>query len=364
MPCHPPPTSHCSALHPHQLLAGHRGSRAAASWRSVHVDEVPHEAVRVAVVDAHPHQLAAQRQPVAVKVHELVVADAAKRLARVARVHALHQHLERAALEALRALRGHLHDDRVEAVEAVRLDEVGHLVVPGRGGRVGARRVRGGVDAVKAHLAHQRLGGQVLLLALAWEPHDHVARDGGVGHVAADVVDDGAVALVRVAALHLAQDVVVAALEGDVEELAQLGQLRARAHQAVREVARVRGGEADALDAGHVVHVAQQVGERPRAPPAGVVRHARQVAAVRVDVLPQQRHLLVPRLAQRQHLAPDVLRLAALLLPACERHYAVRALLVAAVDDVDPGGDVRLAARRGDVLQNLGWVGGDDLAGF
>ena len=35
---------------------------------------------------------------------------------------------------------------------------------------------------------------------------------------------------------HLAQDVVVAALEGDVEEVAQLGQLGARAHQPLREV--------------------------------------------------------------------------------------------------------------------------------
>ena len=50
-------------------------------------------------------------------------------------------------------------------------------------------------------------------------------------------------------ALHGAQDVIVAALEGDVEELAELGQLGAGADEALGEVARVGGGKADALDA-------------------------------------------------------------------------------------------------------------------
>lgn len=63
-------------------------------------------------------------------------------------------------------------------------------------------------------------------------------------------------------------------------------------------------GEADALNARHVVHVGEQVSEGVGAPPAGVLRKAGKVAAVRVDVLPQQRHLLVPGLAERQHLAP------------------------------------------------------------
>lgn len=52
-------------------------------------------------------------------------------------------------------------------VEPIRLDEVGHLVVPLGRGRVGARAVGGRVDAVKAHGTHQGLRGKVLLLSLA-----------------------------------------------------------------------------------------------------------------------------------------------------------------------------------------------------
>jgi hypothetical protein len=48
-----------------------------------------------------------------------------------------------------------------------------------------------------------------------------------------------------------------------VEELAQLVQLGARPDQALGEVARVAGGKADALDARHVMHMPQQVRERP-----------------------------------------------------------------------------------------------------
>lgn len=50
----------------------------------------------------------------------------------------------------------------------------------------------------------------------------------------------------------------------NVEELAQLVQLGARPDQALCEVARVAGGKADALDAWHIMHMAQQVCERPR----------------------------------------------------------------------------------------------------
>jgi hypothetical protein len=48
-----------------------------------------------------------------------------------------------------------------------------------------------------------------------------------------------------------------------VEELAQLVQLGARPDQALREVARVAGGKAHALDARHIVHMPQQVCESP-----------------------------------------------------------------------------------------------------
>jgi hypothetical protein len=79
-----------------------------------------------------------------------------------------------------------------------------------------------------------------------------------------------------------------------------------------REVAWVRRGKTDALDAGHVVHVAQQVCERVLPPAAAVVSHAWQVPPVRVHVLAQQRDLLVAcaclRLMVRQRCADSAWR--------------------------------------------------------
>jgi hypothetical protein len=55
----------------------------------------------------------------------------------------------------------------------------------------------------------------------------------------------------------------------------------------------VRCCEADALNAWHIVHVPQQVCERVLPPAAAISSHARQVTAVRVHILTQQRHFLV-----------------------------------------------------------------------
>ena len=56
-----------------------------------------------------------------------------------------------------------------------------------------------------------------------WEANNNITADGGIRHVAPDVVDDAGVSRSRVATLHSTQDVVVTGLEGDVEEFTQLG---------------------------------------------------------------------------------------------------------------------------------------------
>mmetsp|Transcript_21797 Transcript_21797/g.54945 ORF Transcript_21797/g.54945 Transcript_21797/m.54945 type:complete len:277 (-) Transcript_21797:74-904(-) len=93
-----------------------------------------------------------------------------------------------------------------------------------------------------------------------------------------------------------------------------------------------------------------------------VLLEAGEVTAVGVDVLPQQRDLLVARLPQDDHLLADGLRRAALLLPARVGHHAVGALLVAAVDDVHPRGEVALAPRHCDVLRDGDLLRGAHLA--
>eukprot|EP00976_Prorocentrum_cordatum_P097431 1190988-Prorocentrum_minimum.AAC.4 len=234
---------------------------------------------------------------------------------------------------------------------------IGHLIVPLCRGSVGTRRVRGGVHGVEPNLADQRHGRLKLLLCLAWESHDGVSADSSVGHVVPDGVDDAAITLVRVSAQHLLQNIVVARLERNVVERHHLRHLRASLDEALGKVAGVGGGEADALDAWHVVHVLQQVGEGPQAPSGAVLGEAWEVAAVGVDVLAKEGHLLVALLAELLHLRADRFGGARLLHPARLWHHAVCALLVAAVDDVDPGGGFGVAARRGDVLQDLDCLG-------
>jgi len=69
------------------------------------------------------------------------------------------------------------------------------------------------------------------------------------------------------------------------------------------------------------------------------------------------------RLPQGPHLPQHILGPPALLLPPGGGHHAVGALFVAAVDDVDPRGERRVAARGGDVLLDVDLVGGADLGG-
>lgn len=66
-----------------------------------------------------------------------------------------------------------------------------------------------------------------------WETNDGIAADGSIGHVASDVVHDCGVAFSCVAALHEPEDVVITALEWDVEEFAELGERGASLDKAV-----------------------------------------------------------------------------------------------------------------------------------
>ena len=78
-----------------------------------------------------------------------------------------------------------------------------------------------------------------------------------------------------------------------------------------------------------------------------------EVVAVRVDVLAEQRDLAIAGRGERARLVDDVVERPAPLRPAAERHDAVGAGLVAAVDDRQPGGD-RGAARDGPLPDRQG----------
>ena len=185
--------------------------------------------------------------------------------------------------------------------------------------------------------------------------HDHVGRDRDPGHGRADRSEPLEIVLNRVLAAHPAQDRVVARLDRQMEVLAHGSALGDRRDQAVRQIPRVRGHEAQprnrrtSIPAPERIDRADQLGEvRPpvevelaTGPPLRVdVREARlgrQVVAVRVDVLAEERDLPIAGGGQRPGLVDDLVERAAALGAAAERHDAVRACLVAAVDDRQPG---------------------------
>ena len=196
-------------------------------------------------------------------------------------------------------------------------------------------------------------------VGFAGEGHDGVGTDRGIGHAVADPLDDAAIAIHRVAAAHGLEHGVVAALEGDVEVLAHLGQLGAGVDQPLGEVAGVAGGEANPLHTLDVMDAVQQVGEGVLAPPLG--GDARQVAAVGIDVLAQQGDLLETAGGQPLHLQPDGAGQARLLLAPHRGHHAVGAALVAAIDHIHPGADAAVAAGGGDVLEDVVLLRGHHL---
>ena len=200
-----------------------------------------------------------------------------------------------------------------------------------------------------------------LRLGLAAEADDDVGRDRDPRDGLADPGEPLEVVLDRVLAAHPAEDRVVARLDGQVEVLADRRAVGHRGDQPVRQVPRVRGDEAQASDRPAAIGGPQRIDradqlgqvrapgevEPVAGPPLGV--HVgepllgRQVVAVGVDVLAEQRHLAIAGGAEGARLVDDLVERTAALRTAAERDDAVGAGLVAAVDDRQPGRDRRAA---------------------
>ncbi len=144
---------------------------------------------------------------------------------------------------------------------------------------------------------------------------------------------------------------------GRCKRLAHRRAVGHRLDQPVRQVPRVRGHEPQPRDRRRAVGRAEPVDGPDElreirasfavlAPPDGSLgvdvpepRLGREVVAVAVDVLAEQRHLAVAAGGQRAGLVDDLVERAAPLRPAAERDDAIGAGLVAAVDDREPGAD-------------------------
>src|SRR5436190_8506204 len=226
-------------------------------------------------------------------------------------------------------------DDIHEPLDASLLD-VSRDLVPGHGcfGPL-ARRVHKRERALVAHLVDHFERLLEVALGLAGEADDDVGRQREVGDAGPEVVHETQVALAAVRAPHRLQDARRARLERKMRVLADGLALGHRGDHVPPEVLRVRAREADALDSVDRVDRAQELGEA-----------APEVAAVRVDVLPEERDLANAFAGQARDLGEDLSGAAADLAAAHRRHDAVRAHRVAAHRDLYPGLEPALAMHR------------------
>ncbi len=208
------------------------------------------------------------------------------------------------------------------------------------GRRAGARAVDEAERRVEADVVHQLHELVEVLVLLAGEADDEVGGQADVGAHRAQLADGALVLERRVAALHGRQDAVGAVLHGQVQVVDQLGHARIGVDQALAELLRVAGGEADALDAGELGDGLQQQRE------VGDLRRVAHPAAVGVHVLAQQRDLLQALVGESGHLGEHVVERARHLLAARVRHHAVGAVLGAAFHHRDEGARALDAGRR------------------
>ncbi len=304
---------------------------------------------RVGDLDGH-HVTGADRRGRPGEVDEPVVGGATGEAVRTVVLLALalgDQDLQGAADLLLVLLPGDLLLEGDQPVVALLDDGLGDLVVHLGGGGAGPLGVLEGEGVGEAGLADRVHGLLEVLLGLAREADDDVGRDGRVGHRRADLLDDAEEAFLPVGALHRLEHLVRTGLHRHVQLVHHVRGLGHRGDHVVGEVARVRRGEADALQAVDLAGRAQQLGERLT---------VAQVGAVGVDVLAEQRDLDDALADQRLDLGEDVAGAAVLLLAAQRGDDAEGAGVVAADRDRDPGGVRRLAAggqRGGEGLQRL-----------
>mmetsp|Transcript_9364 Transcript_9364/g.25339 ORF Transcript_9364/g.25339 Transcript_9364/m.25339 type:complete len:229 (+) Transcript_9364:2226-2912(+) len=213
------------------------------------------EGVRVDFVHLDGDERTLERVTVPIEEADLVVAGAAHRLRRVTHVGPLDQHLQLTVGKPLGPQLSNLVHHHIQSVQAICLDQIRHLILPNRGRGPRTRGVRRRVDPVKTHVPDELHRPLKLLLRLPREPHNHVAADARIRNVPANAIDDLLVPSRRVPPSHLSQNIIVAALERDVEELAHLWQLCARPNQPLCKVPRVTRREPNPLYSGHVVDV-------------------------------------------------------------------------------------------------------------
>ena len=197
--------------------------------------------------------------------------------------------------------------------------------------QIGRRRARAlaiykGVREVETDVLDQLHGLFEVFLGFTGEADDKVRADANARHRRAQFAQLGLVLQRRMVALHRRENAVRARLHRQVQVFYQLRHVGVGLDQAVRELQRVRGGVANALDPVDGRYHANQFGEVRQATVLGQ-------AAIAVDVLAQQGHFTHAVFSQVDHFAEHVVERAADFFAAGVRHHAERAVLAATFHD-------------------------------
>ena len=230
-------------------------------------------------------------------------------------------------------------------------------VVRGRG--VGALGIREDVQIPNGQLFQKAVGVQKMLLGFPGEAHNHVHANAGVGTGRQDAFHAFLVELPLVPTLHFSQDLVVSALEGDVEVGNEaFGGVR-KVYDFVAEQIGLNGRNPDAVQAVDLVQGMQQVQKR-----VFVAFVAHFALAVVADVDAGQNHFLDALRHNALGVADHLFHGCRPANPAGQGDGAVGAFVVATVLHFQKGaGAVSDAVGTGELVHVLNFAGMDFRVG-
>ena len=273
-------------------------------------------------VDVHIGELTDQGGIVAAEVDDTVILGAALQLARVfLRVIGHQNALDRtdhlsADFEAL------LIQTMLQRVQTFFLQFFRGVVGQIGSGRARALAIDERVGEIEADIGNQLHGLFEVLFGFAGETDDEVRTDADPRYGGAQFAQLGFVLQRRVVALHRRENPVRARLHWQVQVLDQFRHFGVGLDQAVGELQRMRRGVADAVDAIDSGDHADQFGQVGQATVVGL-------AAIAVDVLPEQGHFTHAVFGQVNDFRDHVVERSADLFATGVRHHAERAVLAA-----------------------------------
>ena len=222
-------------------------------------------------------------------------------------------------------------DALLQAHQAFDLHFVRRVVGELGGGCPGAGAVEEGKRRVETDIVDELHRFLEILGSLAREADDEVRRQRQVGACGAQLAHQTLVLDRGVAALHRRQHAVRSRLDRQVQVRDQFGNTGINVDQSLRQLARMRGGVADAFDSGDLGDVFDDQRE------VGLFFTAGHRATVGIDVLAEQGHFLDALRGQAGDFGEHVVEGARDFLAAGVGDDAERTELAAALHDRDEG---------------------------